>query len=157
MKSNDLLLYGGLAVVAYLFLKPKTVAPGVTQVAPVTAYIPPTAPNNTTNQLLTAAAGLAPALIKYLSPTPVATTPAQAAAYVQQAAAQNAQFVPAVNNSVPDMSSINIPAMPAPVDIYANVTTPDFTSSEMMFQNGDYPGASLSGMNDRIAACIGEF
>lgn len=143
MKTDDILLYGGLGLLAYMLLKPKTVAPGVTQVAPVpvaSLYHPPAA-NNAGNTVITALAALAPAAIKYFSPA-TANNPAAAAA------ASNASFAPVYNTSTIDTSSLltdNTPAISYPQSMAF-----DPTPAEMMFQSGDYPGAEMAG-------CIGLF
>jgi len=148
MKTNDLLMYGGIAVIAYLFLKPKTVAPGVMQVAPVQAYVPPVQQSNTANTLLTAAAGLAPVVAKFFTPTP---QPAPAPLQVADMTASNI-VAPALTSTLPtDLPAVQLPT---PSLAYQPVTTDAYMQ---MFQNNSYPGAELSGISPEIAACIGEY
>ena len=135
MKTNDLFLYGGIAVLAYLFLKPKTVAPGVTQVAPVNAYVPPPQQSSTANTVLTAAAGLVPVLANIFAPAPAATP-----LPVADLTAAQTIVTPDLTTQLPD------------------VTPPDnFTSLELMEQAGIYPGSNLAGINNHTAAAIGEY
>lgn len=173
MKNEDLLLYGGIAVLAYLFLKPTTVAPGVTQVAPVTSALPASANSNVTNQLLTAGAGLAPVLAKlFTSPsTPSAASAAPAASATAQGnaagntAAQQAVFqTPALTAApapyvAPGYTS-SVPTYDSTTDTsYLNATVPDYTNDPglVTFDSSFDPSATMSGVNAKTAARIGEY
>lgn len=143
MKTDDLLLYGGGAVLLYLlFIKPKQVAPGVTQVAPVTSMLPVAQPNAST-AILSALTALAPVAIKYLTPSPQQS----AALPVAEIAANQSIQTPALPIDLPGLTNNT-----APVYAYQPITTDSY---QQMFENGDYPGAEMSGLVNYQAGRIG--
>lgn len=140
MKTDDILLYGGVAAAVYfLFIKPRQVAPGVTQVGPVTHMLPP-APVNTPNfatTALTALTAAAPAIEKYLfqpNPQPQQILPAPVSDTGSQIE------TPPLTSELP---------VSAPQYAYQPITTDSYLQ---MFQNGDYPGAEMSGVNTTYEA-----
>lgn len=129
MKTNDILLYGGLAAAAYfLFIKPKqTVIPVTTPggaVIPVTASNAPA--NNATSNLLNTVNNI----VKQL------TSPGQN----NVVSVQTPLTATGTNAVTTPLQTVNTPVVAPPADsslIFVN--TDD--SLYKMFQNGDYPGA----------------
>lgn len=175
MKNNDLLLYGGLAVLAYLFLSKNSgsASPGVTQVAPVTSVLPAAnaANSNLSNTLVSALSALAPQAVKLLTPSasaPAATTAAatQAAQVAQQDQSLAQQYFaqPSIGpvNTATSYLTAPVPSYVAPTSdqTFAQLATPDNISNDSLeyeFMNGDYPGAISGVRRDYIAHCMGQY
>jgi hypothetical protein len=178
MKTEDLLLYGGIGLALYLLFAPKTVAPGVTQVAPVTSVLPAgTASGGTAGALLTALASLAPVAVKALSPSSSAASTNAAAAAQAQTTQYNTEassifsqptftpVAPASSFSDPTLASTPTASIFTPVTNFAPLSTPQLAattpvstgddSSFLEFENGDYPGAEMSGITKSMAGKYG--
>ena len=176
MKNNDILLYGGLAVLAYLFLNKNSSTPGVTQVAPVATALPAAnaASTNFSNTIVSALSALAPQAVKLLTPT--ASAPAASAAQTTQAAqvaqqdvslAQQYFATPPVGgqpaSGPTSYLTQQIPSYVTPVadqTFAATTVAPDNAGSDALefeFMNGDYPGAISGVRKDYIAHCLGQY
>lgn len=165
MKTDDLLLYGGIGLALYLLFMPKTVAPGVTQVAPVTSLLP--AGTSTGNALLTALASLAPVAAKALAPStsaPAATQNNTEASSIFSTPTFT-PVTPASSFIDPTFATAPAASIFTPVTSFPPLSTPQLAattpvstgddSSFLEFENGDYPGAEMSGVSKSMAGKYG--
>jgi hypothetical protein len=146
MKTEDILLYGGIAFAAYMLLKPK---PPGTVVAPVTsAGLLPTSTAVPTNNASTAAlsTSLASAIKNIFSPaTP---TPSAASSGNPITAAQQAtlnQQAAAAGSDVDTSGIFSTDTNSTPATSTAANTT-DFTNLELEEMEGGFDPSSLTGL-----------
>jgi hypothetical protein len=169
MKNNDLLLYGAIAVGAYLlfFKKPVSAMP-VPQTSPLL-----TKPVNT--PLLSQSAvnpgnaltNLINSVVKAVNPSTPATVPNQTIQVSSgQVQANNDAIQQSVDNIFtptssallqPPVSFITPPYVPVSQTLADQTPPPVFDDSQyLMFQNGDYPGA-ITGLNQSFASKYNEY
>lgn len=169
MAKDNTLLYAGLAVAAYfIFVKKPAAAatPGYATVLPSSTQLPGN--SNIATTLLTSLATLAPTVVKALTPTP--QTYAQANNTVPLTAVSEdspSSSAPAIQTTLPGASTANLlsslptslPGADTASILASNtVSTDNSDEYENMFENGDYPGADISGVNrlsSRRAARMG--
>lgn len=142
MKNSDIYWGVGIFAVAYLFLRPKQVAPGVSTAPPVYTALPQPQQQNAGGQIVPILAAFAPSLIKLLAPSPTAP---QQTAPVNQYIDIPAPYVPPVDT----------PVYTLPTELPGLAYQQEPTALESYFQNGDYPGAEMSGVSKHRAGRLG--
>lgn len=131
MKNDDILLWGGLAVLGYFLLKPKPPVVPVTtssgQVVPVVQTTSSAPANNATNNLLTSINNI----VKQI------TQPSNAVVQVQTPLTATG-----TNDIITPLQTVNTPIYSKPVvTLPATTTYASNDSLYQMFENKDYPGA----------------